>query len=459
MRRSLRRTLLWWIAGVHVLAALVTAAATQWSATRLDNAFLDGQMEALAGSYVDAGAPSAPEPPNEYGIRHWGALIVQLWDREGRLVADAWPRAGIGLQHGAGFHDVHNDDAHWRVYTAVSERRIVQVIQSGAFRRTEVGRRALYAGLTVLGLFPVSLALIWIAVRLALRPLDALAKRVAAEDERSFSALPLEGVPAEVRPFAGAINSLVLRLQALLAQQRRFTQDAAHELRTPIGALQLQVDNLRQDPTGVALGARLDQLEAGVQRAGHLVSQLLQLARNDAAEGQAPAQPIDLLDLLRQSVGDLIPLAASRRIEIGVTAALQPRLRGDAGALRSLFDNLIDNAVRYGRVGGTVDIRVHEADGGPVVDVVDEGPGIAPEALERVFDRFFRTRQDKGGSGLGLAIARAAAERHGLAIVLVNRGDGEGLVARVRLPRETSPAGAAPSAAMPIAAHPSGIHA
>jgi signal transduction histidine kinase len=144
---------------------------------------------------------------------------------------------------------------------------------------------------------------------------------------------------------------------------------------------------------------------------------------------------VDLALLLRDSVGQLMVLADQRRVDVGFEGLVTPWVSAPAADLRSVFDNLIDNAVRYAAEGGVVDVRLHTVDGQPVVDVVDDGPGIAADQLERVFDRFYRVAgAPAGGSGLGLAIAQAAALRNGLRIVLANRSDRSGLVARVHLP-------------------------
>jgi len=180
-----------------------------------------------------------------------------------------------------------------------------------------------------------------------------------------------------------------------------------------------------------------------VVRARHMVEQLLRLSRQEAPEPPSPLPPsstgasTDLAQVLRDSVGQLMPLADRRGVDVGFEGAIaEPALRcvtAPEADLRTVFDNLIDNAVRYAPEGGVVDVRLSRAPDGPVVDVIDNGPGIAAELIGRAFDRFFRVPgAPAGGSGLGLAIAQAAAGRCGLTIELRNRDDAPGLVARVR---------------------------
>ena len=229
------------------------------------------------------------------------------------------------------------------------------------------------------------------------------------------------------------------RLRAAFATQRRFVQDAAHELRSPIAAITLQIEALRPHVASEGDAAqRFAQLEAGVTRARHLVDQLLSLSRQEAPASTTSAPPVDLAALLRDSLGNLMVLADQRGVDVGFEGLLYPFVNAPASELRCVFDNLIDNALRYTKQGTAVDVRLHTAEGRPVVDIVDHGPGIPSDLMGRVFDRFFRAPgAAAGGSGLGLSIAQAAAARHGMRIALRNRSTdegGPGVVARVYLP-------------------------
>jgi two-component system OmpR family sensor kinase len=232
-----------------------------------------------------------------------------------------------------------------------------------------------------------------------------------------------------------AFNTLLRRLRDAFATQRRFVQDAAHELRTPIAAIGLQLENMRQDVTCDAAAHRFAHMEAGVKRAQRLVDQLLRLSRQEAGGADGPAM-VDLQAQLRESINTLIGLADQRGIDLGLVgpqgAAAPLTLNCTQGDLRSLVDNLIDNALRYTPEGGMVDVRLLQEQGRVAVEVVDTGPGIPQELLPRVFDRFFRVPGSGGsGSGLGLAIAQAAAQRAGLLLTLRNRQDRSGLIARI----------------------------
>jgi len=447
-RHALRRRLWWSLVGLHLAATALTAGYSYLAYTRLIGTFMDEQMRLVAESYAGS-KPRPLQPLASAQALHAGAFMVQLWSADGHtLLASSWPALSLPLQPGEpGFRSVDEagaGEARWRVYTAPQDAHPghprVQVLQSTAFRQQRATRRALLESFPVAALLPVSLLALWLIVAAASRTLRGVAREIAAQDARSPTEVPVDRVPEEIGPLVAAFNSLLARLRDALSGQRRFVQDAAHELRTPIAAIGLQIENLRAlIPPGGEVAERFAQLEAGVVRAQHLTEQLLRLSRHDAPLAATGAAPVsDLAAVLRDSVAQLLPLADRRRIDIGFEGLVdEPALRcvmAPASDLRTVFDNLIDNAVRYGPEGGVVDVRLMREHGHPVVEVIDSGPGIAPESLGRVFDRFFRMPgAPAGGSGLGLAIAQAAARSCGLAIELHNRADAPGLVARVRV--------------------------
>jgi signal transduction histidine kinase len=275
---------------------------------------------------------------------------------------------------------------------------------------------------------------LWSVVAAVSRAVQDIGRQAAQQDEHNISQLTLERVPAEIKPLVTSFNSLLARLRDAFAAQRRFVQDAAHELRTPITAVALQLENVRRDLPAGACKQSFAQLESGVLRAQRLVDQLLKMSRHESSTSD-PAATVDLEAQLRESINTLIGLADQRDIDLGMVAGADAgpaSLRCAAGDLRSVLDNLIENALRYTPEGGVVDVRVLNEGGKLAVEVVDSGPGIPEDMLGRVFDRFFRVPGTGArGSGLGLAIAQSAAQRCGLRIALRNREDRSGLVARI----------------------------
>ncbi len=434
---SLRRQLFAWLLSAYVL----TAAAAMWlSYNRYESsidAFMDRQMSGLAQTYDRQSSPPALPalpPLDAQRVEHDGSLIVQLWDEQDRLVSSNWPLPSLPLQTGDGFRTLRAGARDWRVYTLHPPALRVQVVQSESFRRRVILSSAWESVQPIAFLIPVSAVLLGLAVLLALRPVDRLVQAIGAQDERHLTALPLAHVPRELGGLIAAMNGLLARLRDAFALQQRSLQDAAHELRTPLTAVTLRVEGLRHR-LGDSAREELRPLEDSLQRLQRLVEQMLRLARQEAGHPTRTLGDVDLEALLKESIERLIPLAERRRIDLGFRADARASAHADADDLRNLFDNLLDNALRYTPIGGSVDVELRQSAMGPVVELIDDGPGVPPELLGRVCDRFFRVPGNGSeGSGLGLAIATAAARRHGLRLEFSNRDDRSGLVARVAFP-------------------------
>ncbi|PWI49887.1 histidine kinase [Rhizobium phaseoli] len=409
----------------------VCAATTSYFLVRNEASdFLDNQLRQIALYVGDA--RSSPETGPDIGAPHdpEDDFVIQVWDGAGKPLRLSHPAVGIPRLSATGFADISTGSDYWRVYTLAAPDRTVQVSQDMSVREELAANAALQAALPIIVLIPLSLlTLSWIIDRIMAR-LNRLAVAVASRDTTVDSPVPIDDVPAEVVPFVSSINLLLARLRALLDRQRRFISDAAHELRTPLSALQIQIDNLQHDDRDGRISQRLAELEAGIGRATRLVNKLLRLARYDANEIAPASQPIDLVQLAVDTVARLTPLAESRGIDLGITRRDKAITIGALADFEIILENLVENAVRYTPPSGTVDVAVLVAGQETRIEIRDTGPGIAEEEMPRVFERFFRARpQDSEGSGLGLSIAKAAAERQEARLTLALREDGPGLVA------------------------------
>jgi two-component system OmpR family sensor kinase len=239
---------------------------------------------------------------------------------------------------------------------------------------------------------------------------------------RHISGLAPTRVPEEIVPLVESYNSVLTRLRKAFDSQSHFLQDAAHELRTPITAISLQLENLRQHIAPGEASDRFAQLEAGVVRARHLVAQLLSLTRQDGNDISPKMADIALESLLKESIEQLMVLADQRGIDIGFTGSGEHHIWGDRSELRSLFDNLIANAMLHTPEGTIVDVELKESGSNIVVEIIDNGPGMPEEFIPRAFDRFARSAgAEIQGSGLGLTITQSVALRHGIKVELQNR--------------------------------------
>jgi two-component system OmpR family sensor kinase len=279
--------------------------------------------------------------------------------------------------------------------------------------------------------------LAWLTARAVARklaPVRGLAESLDSQAADNLSTLPDAGVPAEIASFVHAINRLLERVNRLLGEQRRFIADAAHELRTPLAALQLQAQNVEGAETLDEARRRLAPLRGGIERARRLTEQLLSLAKTQAGGGDAP--PLDLSGFAREVIAEFLPAAKARGIDFGMEDTPGLRVRAAPETLRMIIGNAIDNALRHAPPGGEVTVRLTADGDDAVISVIDNGPGIAAAERERVFDAFHRLEAGGGaGSGLGLAIARDAAARLGAQLSLHDAPSGTGLEFRLRLRR------------------------
>lgn len=396
----------------------------------------------LAGrlATVRGAADNVYEPPLEF----------QLGLGDGTILARSIGAPDLPVLGVPGYSDILRKDGSWRVLNVASGdgRHRVQVSQSIGLR----DRAALeVAGQTVLPLAiitPVLLLLIYVSVVKALDPLNRLARDVAARSADNLAALSRENVPNEVGPLVAAINRLFLRVARALDYERRFTADAAHELRTPLAAIKVQAQVAQLSRHAAQKARALRQIESGVDRATHLVEQLLRLARLDPLNVLPNSQPLDLLLLVEGTLANVIAanpvLTQTVRHELPPVA---PRVFGDADLLGIALRNLMDNAIRYSPASSTIVIRLEDDGRGRVcLCVQDDGPGVPDELIARFGERFVRGRDSLAeGSGLGIAIVSRIMELHGgrfSAQNLATVGFAARLCGLVRVDRGAAPFGA-----------------
>ncbi len=403
-----------------LLAVLVTALAQgviTWRAARAEiESVFDAQMERIALSLTGGLASSVLEGSVIDGPPGTQELIIQVWRADGIMLYRSPSARLLPPQAVIGFSDVQAAGEPYRVYTLETATQVIQVAQAVSARRRMAGQLALRAVLPVALLAPVLMLIVGWVVGRALAPVQQLRRQLAARRADELAPLPVAGLPAEVAPLVAEMNGLLARLEAAWQQLSDFTADAAHELRSPLAALRLQVQGLQRADTDEARQTATERLLAGVDRATRLVEQLLALARHDGNGAASATAPVDLAALARRALYDAATEAQARAIELrGPDAATPVMIQGQADALAVLLRNLIDNALRHTPAGGVVQVSARHGEGdGAQLAVEDSGPGIPPSERQRVLDRFYRVPGAAGhGSGLGLAIVQAVARRHG----------------------------------------------
>jgi two-component system OmpR family sensor kinase len=434
---SIRRTLLVWLLAGLAVIALAASAATYVAARREIGAVLDLQLKQLAYStrmddLLRGQRPGfdTPDMPLGTGITE---LVTQIWDHDGVLVY--WTQPGMGLPVPAreGYSTISHNGREWRVYTMVHGTHALQIAQPQDERDRIATQTALRTLVPFAVLMPIFGVLVWLGVGHGLRPLEAMSRAVGKRRPDAMAPIAESGLPEELRPLSASLNGLLGRLSEALSAQRRFTADAAHELRTPLAALKLQLDLARRSGSTQAAVAALDDLDAAVARASHVVEQLMTLARVEPEALALQRGPCDLVAIAKDAIVARAGLAAQKEIDLGLTHATPASVEGDTASLAILLSNLVDNALRYTPAGGRIDVAVDDADGVPTLTVADTGPGIPVDERERVFDRFHRgVGNGELGSGLGLSIVKRIADAHGASVALDAPAAGNGLVVTVR---------------------------
>ena len=425
--------------------ALVWLAAAAWTwvdARHELDELLDSHLaQAAALLVVQQSHVDDDENEEEAPVLHKYAprVAFQVF-HEGALVARSG-NAGLTpmSRETRGFDTVTLDNGdRWRVFATRGSKRDIQVYVGEQLDSRDGILRAVLRGMLLPSMLalPLLAALMWWAVRKAMAPLDALGHSLRSRAPDSTVPLPRDSLPTEMRPMVDELNALLRRIEGMVASERRFTADAAHELRTPIAAIRTQAQ--------VAMGAVDDADErrhalqntlAGCDRAARLVDQLLTLARLDAPASAAASGRTDLSALARSVAADMAPQALARGQDLELQAPQPSPVPIDEVLPRVLLRNLLDNASRYAGDGARIAVSVAVVQGWVQLTVQDSGPGLSPAEMARLGERFFRVLGTaQTGSGLGWSIVRRIAQATGAQVEVTRSASLGGLQVQVSWP-------------------------
>jgi signal transduction histidine kinase len=381
-------------------------------------------------------SPSSGRPPGSKKTQYGSSLRYQLWRDDGNLLfrSDNAPLASMTSdmgfsdhadEQGQGWRNYHVHDTTHRVHIIVSEPHDF---------RAQLVRSMVIDAATPLALgLPVLFLLLWFSIRKGLHPLATLSQEITKRQPDNLTLIDAQSVPDEVQPIVTALNDLLTRMGQTLEHERRFTEDAAHQLRTPLAAIQTQLYTARHTQAEAPHQQALAQMQQSVERGIRLVNQLLTLARLDPKQARPEFQSLHVDKIAETICAELAPLALQREqsLELMAEPALPP-VTGNADMLAMLLSNLVDNAIHYTQRGGNIIVSL-EADGtGVQLAVSDDGPGIAPDQRHRVLERFYRiAQQNQPGTGLGLAICKRVADLHHATLTLSEGLQGRGLTVRL----------------------------
>lgn len=451
--RSLQGRLLVLVTAVAALVWLASAALTWRDASHELDELLDGHLAQAAALLVAQQMHELEEGEDHDGIdapslhRYAPRVTFQVW-HEGRLVlrssnAPEQPMAPLDAAFEKGLSTRRIGGEDWRVFTAQGAERDVRVFVAEQIDSRRAILRAVLRSLA----WPMAAALpllalgIWWAVRRGTGPLTQLGRTLAAREPRALDPVTMPDAPTEMAPMLAALNALFGRIDALMAGERRFTADAAHELRTPMAAIRAQAQVALAAADNAARTHALQATIEGCDRATRLIEQLLMLSRLEAGTATPNPQRVDLVATTRQVMASIAPVALARGQTLELDAPGPCPVLGDETLLAALVRNLVDNAIRYSPRGATVQIALRSDGGGVTLAVDDSGPGLAEAELARLGERFFRVLgTEASGSGLGWSIVRRIAESHGATLSVMRSAALGGLAVRVRFAAAPTPA-------------------
>lgn len=442
---SLRLRLLWTIVGTSTLlwlASLTIMVFIAWNETNdvFDDALKESSNLIMAATtdFNERGllnqSEAAAGEPRKVDIQYQIVIDGRVIQRTAKAPATPFV---AGFEQRKGFKNIDIDGKRWRIFVLRSKdaRFEVQVGQKFKKRLDILEELADSLALPVLLLLAVLAALSWYCVSRVMRPINNAAYALSTKSRDDLTPVSLDGQPSELRPIVSALNGLLLRLASALQAERRFTADAAHELRTPLAALRMHVQLLQRQHS--ELSAPFQKLRDDIDRSTALVENLLALARLDPlSPNKLERQAVALQPFLQELLRTHAAMAEQHGIGLHIDARLE-HIQMNPEMMQIALRNLLDNALRYCPPHSTVKITCSSISGRQRIAVCDDGPGVAAQQRNRLSERFFRVLgSGEQGSGLGLSIVRRIAELHGASLSFGSGLEGRGLGVFLDFPAE-----------------------
>jgi two-component system OmpR family sensor kinase len=420
---SLRARLLVLLFSVVLLTAAVQAFVAYRTSLDQTIEIFDYQMEQMALS-LRKGLPIGGYLANSFrdSTDTSFEFLIQVTAADGKKIFQSSPGAVLPLDAAPGLSLFDAGGKTYKLFSLQSGDQFIQVAQDLSARHGLARKLAFKAVSPIAVMVPFLILLVWWVVSASLAPAERVRSQLAVRRADELTEVNAEGLPAEIAPLVRELNLLLHRVRSAFEAQKHFIADAAHELRSPLSALKLQVEGLRRASDAATRDVAISRLAAGIDRATRLVEQLLVLARQQAAPSDlAFKSPVPMAQLVQSVVGDLWETARTRRIDMGLAAAQDGMVMGHGDALAILVRNLLDNAIKYTPEGGTVNVSVLAGTTGMQLTVEDSGPGVPVADRARLFDRFYRVSGPQSGtlgSGLGLAIVKTIADLHAATVAV-----------------------------------------
>jgi two-component system, OmpR family, sensor histidine kinase QseC len=442
-RHSIRFRLLVMILLTVLLLWSAVLCFTWWRTTQDINSVYDAELVQVANLL----AVATSHESHEHDLHDYNAdlsnsgydfpLIFQIWDDSNRLMVRGpdTPDQPLSVSTDDGFSDTSFNGAGWRVYTMNlrDDHFRVQVARAHTVMQRMVTDfvidviKPLLLGLPLFGM-------LWYVVHRGLAPLRHVSTLIAERDYTHLSPVSVEHIPEESSRLVDEINALLVRLKASIERNSHFTADVAHELRTPIAGMLVQLQFNEDDIKEEERRQIIEKVKSGLKRLSHVINQLLTLASIEPEKLRQTFKPLDLAEIAGEKIADLSPMAFEKRIELELDAADQVETMGDRQLIGIMISNLLQNAINFTPLDGSVKVHLTSVANGVELVVEDSGPGIPDDRKSWVFERLNRIPSG-GGSGLGLSIVKEICNVHHASITLSDRDGRSGLVVNLFLPR------------------------
>ncbi len=387
---------------------------------------------------------------SEYDLRDGHSyerkMAFQLWESHDRLVLRSASAPIVPLDENAmtpkmrGFSDVIIKKEKWRVFSLWDKevRYLIQVGERYAIRDELTGDIVETFLLPSITSIPILALMIWFGIGRGLAPIRKVAKEVTRRDPSHLAPLKLKNIPLEILPLIEGLNGLLNRVHTAIEKERRFTDDAAHELRTPLAALKIQAQVAKAAKTDNEKISAINNILTGVDRATHLVQQMLVLARLGAEEQtKQNNKPINVHKASEELIAQLALRAIEKNINLAFHCEDEFTIYGETANFEILLANILNNAINYTPKNGRVDVEIKDAGNCINLNITDTGIGIPEKEIERVFERYYRIRDSAAdGCGLGLTISKQCAEQLNAIIKFIKPKNGIGLTVNISFPKQ-----------------------
>lgn len=418
---SIRTKLLIALLGTAFFAMSIAATAVYLEVEDETNELFDYQLQQMAVVFLDTSNISFDHFTKKSKLEEIdndSALII--YDTNHKKIYSTGIQIILPYPKTLGYKDQFIAGKLWHTYSSKNNKKTVMVLQPDEARQEIAASTALMAILPFLFILPVFGFVIWYIVRQGLLPLKKFEDSVSLLNEHSLEPLNFSSIPLELKPLADALNGMIIRLNLSVQERKNFVADAAHELRTPLAALLLQLELAQKASDSKEIQSALGVLEKGMHRANRLVEQLLMLVRQENSSDIIYGET-NLTQVVSDILVALLPLAEAKNIQLEVAQMDQVSIQAQEYDIQTVVSNILDNAIRYTPQGGVVSISVYSQRDSIVLKISDNGIGIKKQDKERIFDRFYRVNNHNTiGSGLGLAIVKEICQKYAARLSVAN---------------------------------------